>query len=181
MKDKRPVDNGKEKDDVLKKEGPAVTGDIEKVRKERDEYYEKYIRALAEFYNARKRIEKEKTDFIRFANESIISELFPILDSFDKAIESIEKSANGKAFLEGLKMLQDKFHKVLETNGLSVMNSLGEKFDPIKHEAVMKVHSDEHDDGVIVEEFRRGYLLNGRVIRPAMVKVVVKDDGTNKE
>lgn len=150
--------------------------ELEKKAAERDEYYDKYVRSQAEYENAKKRMEKDKEDFVRFANESIISELFPILDSFDSAMNTIEKTEKDKNILDGLKMLQDKFHKVLEDNGLSVMTTVGEKFDPIKHEAVMKVSNDKFQDGFIAEEVRKGYMLNGKVLRPAMVKVAVKEE-----
>jgi len=142
---------------------------------ERDEYHDKYLRTEAEFDNARKRMERDTRDFVKFANENIISELFPILDSFDSAIQQMETKEKDNPFLEGLKMLQKKFHKVLEENGLSVMTAVGEKFDPIKHEAVMKVKSDNHKDGHVAEEVRKGYMLNGKVLRPAMVKVAAEE------
>ena len=154
----------------------ARIAELEKKANERDEYYDKYVRLSAEFDNARKRMEKDRIDFIKFANEAIIKELFPILDSFDSAIQNMEKVEKDKAILEGLKLLQGKFHKVLESNGLSVMSAAGEKFDPLKHEAVLRVHSDKHPEGTITEEVRNGYFLNGRMLRPAMVKVAFKED-----
>ena len=151
--------------------------ELSKKASERDEYHDKYLRTEAEFVNARKRMERDSRDFVKFANENIISELFPILDSFDSAIQQMENKQKESPFLEGLKMLQKKFHKVLEDNGLSVMNTLGEKFDPIKHEAVMKVKTDKFEDGMVCEELRKGYELNGMVLRPAMVKVAETEQG----
>jgi len=169
----------KEKTEDPKKEIQELEKRIQELGKkaaERDEYYDKYVRVLAEYDNARKRIEKDATEIVKFANEAIINELFPILDSFDSAISGIEKMDKNSQFLEGFKLLQKKFHKVLEDNGLQVMTSTGEKFDPIKHEAVMRVQSDTYDDGIVAEELRKGYMLKGKVLRPAMVKVVVKDE-----
>lgn len=191
MNNKNKNNNGKEKEQGITPE--ELIGDLEKKKAcykdakelekkvlelekkaaERDEYYEKYVRAVAEYDNAKKRMDKDREDYIKFANESIINELFPILDSFDGAMSALEKVENNKTVIDGLKMIQDKFHKVLEDNGLTVIASVGEKFDPLKHEAVMSVKSDKYGEGVVAEELRKGYMLNGRVLRPSMVKVVI--------
>ncbi|MDD4202315.1 MAG: nucleotide exchange factor GrpE [Candidatus Omnitrophica bacterium] len=159
---------------------------LKKKAQERDFYYDKYVRTLAEHDNTRKRLEKDTENFIRFANEKIIGELFPILDSFDSAIENLQKTDADQKTKQGMELLQKKFHKVLEDNGLSVMNCKGEKFDPIKHEAVMKVESNEVEDGHVLEVLRTGYMLNDRVLRPAMVQVAdnnsnIKEDKQQEE
>ena len=105
--------------------------DLEKKATERDEFNDKYLRAMAEFDNARKRMQKEKEAFQKFVNESLITELFPIMDSFDSAIAHAENSksageTNKDAFLKGIKLLQDKFHKVLEQYGLTLIKTAGE-------------------------------------------------------
>lgn len=176
------MEKKKDKEDTRNKIGDLEKRilDLEKKAIERDEYYDKYMRALAEHDNARKRIEKDTAEFVKFANESILRELFPILDSFDTAIASMDKTEKDRTLLDGLKLLQKKFHKVLEDNGLSLMTSIGGKFDPIKHEAVMKIHSDKHEDGTVVEELRKGYMLNGKVLRPAMVKVAMREEEEEK-
>jgi len=153
--------------------------ELEKKAVERDEYYDKYMRLAADFDNACRRMEKDRADYIKFANEMVIGELFPILDSFDSAMGNIEISEKEKPFVQGLKLIQDKFHKVLEGHGLSVITSLGEKFDPVRHEAVMKVDTDKYPEGVVAEELRKGYMLNGKVLRPAMVKVAYKEEVQN--
>lgn len=175
--------NNDRKEDLNKKVENLEKQIVELTKKasERDEYYDKYVRALADYDNAKKRMERDTRDFIKFANEAIISELFPILDSFDSAISSIEKDNKENPFLEGLRMLDKKFHKVLEENGLSAIKTVGEKFDPIKHEAIMKVVTDKYGDGVVAEEVRKGYILNGKVLRPAMVKVATKEQDKIKE
>ncbi|NQT22293.1 MAG: nucleotide exchange factor GrpE [Candidatus Omnitrophica bacterium] len=171
----------KDKIDELNNKIQELEKQVEELSKkasERDEYHDKYLRTEAEFVNARKRMERDSRDFVKFANENIISELFPILDSFDSAMQQMENKQKESPFLDGLKMLQKKFHKVLEDNGLLVVDSLGEKFDPIKHEAVMKIESDKYKEGCVAEELRKGYMLNGKVLRPAMVKV---SSGETKE
>jgi len=151
--------------------------EFSKKAEERDMYYDKHLRTLAEFDNARKRMDKDAREFVKFANEKIINELFPILDSFDSAIAGMEDKKEKSSFLDGLKLLQKKFHKVLEDNGLSAIPTNGEKFDPLKHEAVTKVQDKKLKNGMIAEELRKGYMLNGSVLRPSMVKVVDNDEG----
>ena len=149
-----------------------------KEKVEHIDYKDKWLRAVAEYENLKKRVEREKTETIKFSNQFLIIELFPIMDSFDSAISSIEKSNDKESFLKGLKMLQREFHRILEVNGLKKIKTVGEKFDPGVHEAEEEIHTDKFPTGVIAEEIRSGYTLNGRPLRPALVKV---SKGINKE
>jgi len=171
----------RQNDDSRVKELESALKELEKKAAERDEYFDKCARAQADYDNARKRMEKDMRDSVKYANESLIGELFPILDSFDGAMAALEKREEDKGVLDGLKMIQSKFHKVLESNGLSVVKTVGEKFDPVMHEAVMKIHDDKFGDGVVAEELRKGYTLYGKVLRPAMVKVSVKDEKSDEK
>lgn len=141
------------------------------VAPEEVDYKDKYLRALAEYDNFKKRMIKEKAETLKFSNQLLIMELFPIMDSFDSAINSIDKSKDKEAFLQGLKMLQGEFHRILEANGLKRIKSIGEKFDPNFHQAEEEVFDDKIPKGSIVEEIRSGYTLNDRLLRPALVKV----------
>jgi len=144
-----------------------------------EEYKDKWLRALAEYENLKKRVEKEKIETIKFSNQFLIMEFFPIMDSFDSAVSSIENqspersegSNDKESFLKGLKMLQKEFHRILEVNGLKKLKTTGEKFDPNFHEAQEEIYTDKLSEGVIVEEIRSGYTLNDRLLRPALVKV----------
>lgn len=135
------------------------------------DYKDKWLRAVAEYDNLKKRVEKEKTDTIKFSNQFLIIELFPIMDSFDSAISSIEHSNDKESFLKGLKMLQDEFHRILEINGLKKIKTIGEKFDTSMHQAEGEIYTDKFPAGMIAEEIRSGYTLNDRPLRPAFVKV----------
>lgn len=141
------------------------------VQPEINEYKDKWLRALAEYENLKKRAEKEKLETIKFSNQFLIMELFPIMDSFDSAINSSEGSNDKESFLKGLTMLQKEFHRVLEVNGLRKFKTVGEKFDPNFHEAEEEIYTDKFPAGVIAEEIRSGYTLNNRLLRPALVKV----------
>jgi len=135
------------------------------------DYKDKWLRALAEYENLKKRAEKEKSETIKFSTQFLIIELFPIMDSFDSAIKTIEKSNDKESFLKGIKLLQGEFHRVLDVNGLKKIKTVGEKFDPNLHEAEEEISTDKFPEGVIVEEIRSGYTLNDRLLRPALVKV----------
>ena len=149
--------------------------DLKKKAAERDEYNDKYLKVHAEYENTRRRLEKEKTEHIKFANEDIIARLFPIMDNFDMAFAAMGKAEDKDAVLEGIKMIQKEFHKVLEDCGVRKIETVGRQFDPNIHEAVMVVETADKPDGEIVEEVRSGYTLNNRLIRAAQVRVAKND------
>ena len=140
-------------------------------KEENLDYKDSCLRALADYDNLKKRVEREKSEYVRFSNQLLIAELFPIMDSFDTAINAVENSNDKESFLKGLKMLQGEFHRILEVNGLKKIKTVGEKFDPNFHEASEEVESDKFPEGITVEEVRSGYTLNDRLLRPAVVKV----------
>jgi molecular chaperone GrpE len=145
--------------------------ELRKKAEERDEYYNRWLKVHAEYENTRKRLEKEKWEHLKFANEDIISRLFPIVDNFDMALGAMEKAEDKTAVMDGIKLVQKEFHRILEENGVEKIETVGKQFDPHVHEAVLAVETDERPDGEIIEEVRAGYLLNGRLLRPAQVKV----------
>ncbi|MBU0571214.1 MAG: nucleotide exchange factor GrpE [Candidatus Omnitrophica bacterium] len=145
--------------------------ELKKKSDERDEYYNRWMKVHADYENTRKRMEKEKLDYVRFANEMLIARFFPIVDNFDMALLAMDKAEDKEAVMDGIKLVQNEFHKVLEDNGVEKIKTDGEEFDPHVHEAVLAVETDEHPDGMIVEEVRTGYKLNDRLLRPAQVKV----------
>jgi molecular chaperone GrpE len=138
---------------------------------ELEETQDRYLRALADLDNFRKRAEKEKGDLFRSAGERIVANLLEVLDGFDQAlaVESTSESAEG--FLEGISLLRQRFIELLEKEGLTHLDSVGQPFDPNLHEAVMQVESEGYPPDTVVQELRRGYLLNGRLLRPAKVVV----------
>jgi len=150
--------------------------ELKKKAEERDEYCNKWMMVHAEYENTSKRIEKEKTNHIRFANEGIISEMFPIMDNFDMALDAMEKAKDKAAVMDGIRMVQKEFHKVLEDNGVKKIETEGKQFDPNVHEAVLVVPTTDDPDGAILEEARTGYTLNDRLLRPAQVKVAKNDE-----
>lgn len=136
-----------------------------------EEFKDKYLRAHAELNNVLKRLVKEKEEYIKFANEDLLSEILYIVDNFDRASEHMNNAQKVESIIEGIKMIQKQFHLFLERNGVEKIKSLGKKFDSALHEAIEHVETDESKDGIVIEEVQPGYLLNGRLLRPAVVKV----------
>jgi molecular chaperone GrpE len=125
-------------------------------------------RAQADFINYKKRAEQEKQELGKFANSVLILNLLPILDDFERAFSSIPPSMKKLSWLDGIKLIERKLWAILEAQGLSPIEALGKPFDPQFHEAVRQ---DKGKDGIVIEEVQKGYMLNDRVIRPAMVVV----------
>lgn len=133
-----------------------------------NEYQERYQRLLADFENYKKREEASKADFKKFAQSSLIEKLLPVIDNLDRALA---KADEDDAFVEGVIMTRKELMKVLENEGLEEIESDGCEFDHNVHQAVLAEENDEVEENHIIETFQKGYKLNGRVLRPAMVKV----------
>ena len=130
-------------------------------------------RLQAEFENFKKRNEKDWTEKVKIANQQLMVDLLPVLDSFDKALEDAKNNGNAVTIRKGLEGLHKQLHRTLERNGLREIHTEG-KFDPFAHEALMREEREDLDDGVILEVFQKGYTLNSKPIRPARVKVAKK-------
>ena len=129
----------------------------------------KYLRLMADFQNYKKRVEKEKKDLYSYANEKLATDLLEVVDNFERAL-SHEDAGDG--FKEGMEMIFKQLNGVLEKHGLAEIPALGEEFDPNFHNAVMTEETDEYESGKVSGVLQKGYTLNGKVIRPSMVKVV---------
>ncbi|ABG03753.1 GrpE protein [Rubrobacter xylanophilus DSM 9941] len=159
-----PEEAGKE---VREEELAKLREELEAVRRERDEYLDALRRLKAEFENSRKRMEREAQRIREAAAERLVAELLPVLDNLDRALE-----AEGD-IREGVRATRDQLTDVLSREGLTPIASDGQHFDPSVHEAVMSQPSEEHEEGTIIQTFERGYMFNGRPIRPAKVVVAV--------
>lgn len=129
----------------------------------------RYMRLMADFQNYKKRVEKEKSDIYSYANEKLAVELLAVLDNFERALEHEGEDAS---FKEGMEMIFKQLYGVMEKAGLEEIAALGEEFDPNFHNAVMTEESGEYESGKVSGVMQKGYTLNGKVIRPSMVKVV---------
>ena len=147
----------------------AFSEELEIIRAERDEYLDALRRARAEFENFRKRQERDRARLLELASEKLVAELLPVLDNLERALEA------GGDIRGGVQATRDQLARLLESEGLTLVSSEGEHFDPNIHEAVMGQPSEEHEEGAIIQTFQRGYMLNGKLIRAA--KVVVAQQG----
>jgi molecular chaperone GrpE len=138
---------------------------------------ENTLRALADLRNFRRRAAEERVQQLQFANEQLVAELLPILDNFDRATGCDVDSDAARSLLRGVCMVRDQLWDVLTRFGLQQIPSLGAMFDPASHDAVERVETRDRCEGTIVEEVLPGYTLNGRVVRPAGVKVAVEPRG----
>ena len=165
----------RKKDTKAKKE--AITLDKAEYEKLKDaarlceEFKDKYLRAHAEYDNARKRFSKEKDEYVRFANEALLAEILYAVDNFDRALDHMNGTQKVESVLEGIKMIQKQFHLLLEQKGIKKIEAVGKKFDPALHEAIEHVEAEDDKDDIVIGEVQAGYLLNGRLLRPAAVKV----------
>lgn len=128
----------------------------------------RYMRLMADFQNYKKRVEKEKSDIYSYANEKLVIELLNVLDNFERALEH---EGEDKSFHEGMQMIFKQLLDVLEKSGLKEIEALGEEFDPNFHNAVMNEDTEEYESGKVSGVMQKGYTLNGKVIRPSMVRV----------
>jgi molecular chaperone GrpE len=133
---------------------------------------DRWMRTLAEMDNVRRRAARDAEDARRFANEKLLSELLPVLDNLQRAIDASAQTENFTALKEGVELTQRKFTDLLDRNGLRKIEAVGAAFDPNLHEAIAQVPPEEGQEaGQVVEELQTGYSLNDRVIRPSLVKV----------
>jgi molecular chaperone GrpE len=147
--------------------------------REAESLQDRNLRLMAEFDNARKRAAREREEYARFANESLIRELLPVLDNFDRALVAAKNEPGAAAVAAGIELIQRELLRVLEKFGATPFSSVGQMFDPARHEAISRVHTTEHSEMTVIEETARGYLLNGRVLRPALVTVAVPPDASS--
>jgi molecular chaperone GrpE len=176
---KAPELKPEEKDVVLKEpEYLKLKEDAQKAQ----EYWDRLLRMQADFDNIRKRLEKEKQDFVKFANEGIILELLSILDDLERSVNLAEtKHEDLQAFLKGVEMILAHFYDLLKEYGVKPIEAEGKIFDPHFHEALMQTENKDVPEHTIVEELQKGYLLNDRIIRTAKVKVSKKSAGAPQE
>ncbi len=161
---------------IIQEEITRLRQALEEKTREARAAHDRYLRALAELDNTRKRAQREREEYLRFANESLLRELLPILDNFDRAIQAARTSEAVEAVVAGVELIQRELLRVLEKFGVTPFSSVGEPFNPERHEAVARVPAPDHPEMTVVEETLRGYLLNGRVLRPAQVTVAVPSD-----
>jgi molecular chaperone GrpE len=166
-----PIESSQTEDELTR-----VRRAFEEKSREAEAHYDRALRAAAELENFKKRAQREREEYIRFANESLLREILPVLDNFDRALGAARSAPEAQGFVAGVELIQRELLKVLEKFGVSPYSALGQPFDPERHEAVQRVVKPDAAEMTVIEETLRGYLLNGRVLRPAMVVVAVPPD-----
>lgn len=155
------------KEDEVQDDSQEVTNDSSDDEKYQD-LMDKFMRLQADFANYKRRTEAQKTEYVELGVKKIVNDLLPVLDNFERALDSVgEKDST----YDGILMIKDQLTDVLKKEGIVEMKALGEEFDPTYHHAVLTEDSDEYDSGYVIEVLQKGYLINDKTLRPAMVKV----------
>ena len=150
---------------------PAEAADpAAELQRERDDYKDRLLRKSAEFDNYRKRIERERREQADQAVVNLLQDLLAVVDDFDRAL-TVDAGEGGAAYRKGVELIHGKLHDLLRRHGVKPIDALGADFDPNVHQAVVHEESPEHREGEVIGELRKGYTLNDRLLRPAMVKV----------
>ena len=162
--------------------------ELEAKSEEAKNNYDRFLRQVAELENFKKRVAREKEEAVRFANESLIRDLLPVIDNLERAVSHAQGGGNGKPLVEGVEMVLKGLLDVLAKHGVVQISAVGQPFDPGKHEAMAQVESENHTPNTVVEEHHKGYLLKDRLLRPALVTVAMllktrekKNGGTEVE
>lgn len=149
----------------------AVSAERDQLAAEKADLQDRLLRGRAEFDNARRRFERERSDFLQFAAMDLVKEILPVLDDFERALKVETGDRN---YARGVELIYQRLYDALKKLGMEPIESEGHQFDPNLHQAVERVQTDEVDDQTILGEFQRGYNFKGKLLRPAMVKVAVK-------
>jgi len=180
------TDDGDTKADVSKRAPEAgedvaarlatLETELEKAREEARQSHERWLRERADLENLKKRIARERAETMKFANESVLRDLLPILDNLERAVAHAESGGDGQPLVEGVALVLKSLFDVLERHGVKRIEAKGTPFDPAQHEAVAHVESAEHEPNSVIEEHQPGYRLQERLLRPALVSVAKAPD-----
>ncbi|HEY1339893.1 MAG TPA: nucleotide exchange factor GrpE [Bryobacteraceae bacterium] len=149
----------------------AIAAERDQLASEKNDFQDRLMRARAEFDNARKRMERERSDYLQFAAMDLVRDLLPMLDDFERALKVETADAN---YAKGVDLIYQRLYDTLKKMGLEPIESAGKPFDPNIHQAVERVPTEEAEDQTVLGEFQRGYNFKGKLLRPAMVRVAVR-------
>jgi molecular chaperone GrpE len=161
-----------EQDQTPAEPAPSLEKELEASREECRKNWDQFLRTKADLENYRKRAQREKEDLARFANENILREILPVVDNLERAMAHAAQEESGAGgLIQGVEMTLSQFQKVLEKFGVTPVSAVGEVFDPSRHEAMGQIENSEVPPNTVAQELQRGYLLNERLLRPALVLV----------
>ncbi|HOQ10099.1 MAG TPA: nucleotide exchange factor GrpE [Syntrophomonadaceae bacterium] len=149
----------------------ALQEEINRLKEQVAAYYDQYLRSLAEADNIRKRAQREREEYMKFAAVPLIKKLLPVMDDLERALTMSESSRDFDALYKGLQMISKRMQEIIESEGVQVIEALGKPFDPQYHQPLMVESSPDHPENTVIEELQKGYMIHGRVIRPSLVKV----------
>jgi molecular chaperone GrpE len=148
----------------------AVAEERDNLAAEKADLQDRFLRRQAEFENFRRRVEREKSEFVQYASSEAVTALLPILDDFERALR---QESSDRDYQRGMELIYQRFVETLKKLGLEPISSIGQPFDPYIHQAIERVETEEAEDHTVLEEYQRGYNFKGRLLRPAMVRVAV--------
>jgi len=145
--------------------------ELEGVRKEKDETFARLQRVYADYANFQKRVPKQISDAVAYERERLLKSLLPLLDNFERTLQTEGSTQNVEALLKGVEIIRDQMLGVLKTHGVEPIQAVGEKFDPERHEAMLRKNDPNKPDEIVLEEFQKGFKLEDRILRPSRVAV----------
>jgi len=168
-----PVDPSQQATETSTLSASEEIAELRRQLQEKDEEarsnYDRFLRERAEMENFKRRLQREKTDAIRFACEPLIRDLLPVIDNLERALS--HEDADVRSVRDGVRLVLESLENVLASHGVTAIDAVGQPFDPARHEALAQVRSDAHEPNQVVEQYHRGYLLHDRLLRPALVTV----------
>jgi len=169
---KKPDKPEHEEVKVLKNKLKKREAEIKSLKKEAEDLLDKYLRAVAEMENLRKRLDREKQDYYQYALSDVLQEILLVMDNFERAFK-IQAQTGDKSFQEGLELIHKQFGDLLRKRGVLPIEAVQKKFDPNLHQAMLTEESDQVEEPLVGEELQRGYTLGDRLLRPSLVKVLI--------
>lgn len=145
--------------------------ELDGVRKEKDETFARLQRVYADFANFQKRVPKQITDAVAYEKERLLKSLLPLVDNFERTLKAEGSTQNIEALIKGVEIIRDQMLGVLKTHGVEPIQAVGEKFDPERHEAMLRKSEPSRPDDVVLEEYQKGFKLDDRILRPSRVAV----------
>ena len=149
----------------------ALTAERDKLLCEKAEAEDRLLRAHAEFDNARRRLERDRSEYLQFAATDLVRQILPVLDDFERALKA---ETADREYAKGVELIYQRLSEILRRMGLEPIQTAGQRFDPNQHQAVQRVETKDAEDQAILDEFQRGYNFRGKLLRPAMVRVAVR-------
>ena len=165
---------------IKESELESLKKELQEHKKKSEEYFDRLLRLQAEFDNSKKRMQRDREEFVKYASEQVIVELLGILDDLERSVEARESNQQDPAaFLKGIEMILSHLYELLKKYNVRPIEAKGKKFDPHQHEALMQVQTDAHEEDTVIAEFQKGYMLGEKVVRTSKVQVAKKPEKAN--